>query len=91
MLFRDREDAARQLLAFLKQHRVTADLVLALPRGGVVLGKIVADGLGAPLDLVIPRKIGAPGNPEYAIAYVSRSCGSSAGNSFRSCPSGVAR
>lgn len=71
MLFRDREDAARQLLALLREGRVTADLVLALPRGGVVLGKIVAEGLGTPLDLVIPRKIGAPGNPEYAIGAVT--------------------
>ncbi len=71
MLFRDREDAARQLLALLREKRVAADLVLALPRGGVVLGQIVAEGLGVPLDLVIPRKIGAAGNPEYAIGAVT--------------------
>ncbi len=73
MPFRDRIDAAQQLLAELQRQKVTTDLVLALPRGGVVLGKIVADGLGAPLDLVIPRKIGAPGNPEYAIGAVTES------------------
>jgi predicted phosphoribosyltransferase len=45
--------------------------VLALPRGGVVLGVEVAESLGMPLDLVIPRKIGHPQQPEYAIAAVA--------------------
>lgn len=73
MLFRDRTDAAQKLLAELQRQQIAADVVLALPRGGVVLGKIIADGLGVPLDLVIPRKIGAQGNPEYAIGAVTES------------------
>jgi predicted phosphoribosyltransferase len=46
-------------------------VVYALPRGGVIIGKEVADSLEAPLDLVIVRKIGHPLNPEYAIAAIS--------------------
>ena len=45
--------------------------VLAIPRGGVVIAEPVADALGAPLDVVIPRKLGAPGNPELAIGAVA--------------------
>jgi len=47
-------------------------VVLAIPRGGVLVGKEVADALGAPLDLIITRKIGAPGNPELAIGAVTQ-------------------
>ncbi|MEK7073681.1 MAG: phosphoribosyltransferase family protein [Patescibacteria group bacterium] len=71
MLFRDRTDAAQKLLAELQRQQIAADVVLALPRGGVVLGKLIADGLGVPLDLVIPRKIGAQGDPEYAIGAIT--------------------
>lgn len=71
MRFRDRTDAGKQLANALAQYRGQAGVVLALPRGGVVLGVEVADGLGMPLDLVIPRKIGHPLQPEYAIAAVA--------------------
>ncbi len=47
-------------------------VVLAIPRGGVTVAKEIADALGAPLDLVITRKIGAPGDPELAIGAVSQ-------------------
>ncbi len=47
-------------------------VVLAIPRGGVPVAKEVASTLGAPLDLVITRKIGAPGNPEFAIGAVTQ-------------------
>ncbi len=47
-------------------------VVLAIPRGGVLIGKEIADALGAPLDLIITRKIGAPGNPELAIGAVTQ-------------------
>ncbi len=72
MTFRDREDAGRKLAAILWHHRGKPDtIVVALPRGGVVLGRIVADELGVPLDLVVPRKIAAPENDEYAIGAIT--------------------
>lgn len=69
MRFRDRKDAGRRLAEALKEELKGAEdvVVVALPRGGVVLGRVVADALGAPLRLVVPRKIGAPWNPEYAV------------------------
>jgi predicted phosphoribosyltransferase len=73
-LFRDRKEAGRLLaeaLSFLKAKKEDV-LVLAIPRGGVVVAKEVADALGAPLDLVITRKVGAPGNPELAIGAVTQ-------------------
>lgn len=72
MRFLDREDAGRRLaeaLDFVKGRRGL--LVLAVPRGGVVVGSVVARALKAPLDIVIARKIGAPGNPELAIGAVA--------------------
>ncbi|MBI4457957.1 phosphoribosyltransferase [Candidatus Uhrbacteria bacterium] len=72
MLFRDRQDAAVKLAEKLAKYRGKPDVtVVALPRGGVVLGRIVADALEAPLDLVVPRKIGAPENEEYAIGAIT--------------------
>jgi predicted phosphoribosyltransferase len=72
MPFADREDAGRQLAEALASHRRTKNVVIvALPRGGVVLGRVVADFLGAPLDLVVPRKIGASGNEEFAIGAIT--------------------
>ena len=46
-------------------------LVLGVPRGGVVVAAQVAARLGAPLDVVVPRKVGAPGNPELAVGAVA--------------------
>ncbi len=72
MLFYDRRDAGRQLadaLSFLKGRDDV--IVLAIPRGGVVVGYEVAKALGAPLDIIITRKIGAPGNPEFALGAVA--------------------
>ena len=68
--FRDREDAARQLLGALERFRGQRPLVLAIPRGAVHMGRIIADGLEGELDVVLVRKIGAPGNPELAIGAV---------------------
>ena len=70
-MFRDREDAARQLAAQLKGRVLHEPLVLAIPRGGVVTGAILARGLGAELDVVLSRKLRAPGQPELAIGAVS--------------------
>ncbi|RCU48455.1 phosphoribosyltransferase [Haloplanus salinus] len=69
--FADRTDAGERLAAELVDRGVDADLVLAIPRGGLPLGRVVADALDAPLDVVIASKIGAPGNPEYAIGAVA--------------------
>jgi len=71
-VFRDREDAGRALAAAL-HGRVdrTHALVLAIPRGGVIVATPVARALDAPLDVVIPHKLGAPRNPELAIGAVA--------------------
>lgn len=70
--FRDRVEAGRALADELVAMGVggTDAVVLAVPRGAVVLAAEVADRLGVPLDVVVVRKIGAPGNPEFAIAAV---------------------
>ncbi len=74
-VFRDRRDAAVSLAAKLeeiygKQFASEKPLVLAIPRGGVVTGDEIAIRLGADLDVVVSKKIGAPGNPELAIGAV---------------------
>lgn len=71
MVFKDRTQAGKQLGDALRNRGIKADVVLAIPRGGLPLGRAVADALGAPLDVVIAKKIGAPGNPEYAIGAVA--------------------
>ena len=70
MRFRDRVDAGKQIAKALKKYQNQDGVVYALPRGGVVLGVEVARALGMPLDLLIPRKIGHPLQPEYAICAV---------------------
>ena len=71
-MFRNREEAGRILADELSRYRndPTA-LILALPRGGVAVGYQLSLALQAPLDVFITRKIGAPGNPEYAIGAVA--------------------
>jgi predicted phosphoribosyltransferase len=71
MRFRDRREAGRKLLELVRKWEVRPDLVLAIPRGGVVVGYEVATGLNAGLDIVMVRKIGVPGNPELAAGAVS--------------------
>lgn len=70
-MFEDRSDAGERLAELLDGHDVEADLVLAIPRGGLPVGRVVADALGVPLDVVAARKIGAPGNPELGIGAVA--------------------
>jgi predicted phosphoribosyltransferase len=70
-MFRDREDAARQLAAKLQGRELHKPLVLAIPRGGVVTGVVLAQALGAELDVVLSRKLRAPGEPELAFGAVS--------------------
>ncbi len=71
MVFSDRVDAGKRLADKLSQYRSRDVVVLAIPRGGVVVGFEVAGDLGAPLSVIIPRKIGAPGNPELAVGAVT--------------------
>ncbi len=68
--FVDRADAGRQLAEALKTLRGRHPLVLAIPRGGVPIGRILADRLQGELDVVLVRKLGAPGYPEFAIGAV---------------------
>lgn len=70
-LFEDRRDAGRKLAAELEEYRRADGVILALPRGGAVVGFEVAAALQLPLDVFISRKIGAPGNPELAIGAVA--------------------
>jgi putative phosphoribosyl transferase len=69
--FPDRTEAGDQLGEALRERDVDVDIVLAIPRGGLPLGRAVADALDVPLDIVVASKIGAPGNPEYAIGAVA--------------------
>ena len=69
-IFEDRIDAGKKLAERLEEYRGPETIVLAIPRGGVVLGYEVAQSLGAPLDVIVPRKIGAPGQPELAIGAI---------------------
>jgi len=71
-MFNDRSDAGIQLASKLKEYKDQEGvLILALPRGGVVTGYEVSRYLNAPLDIIIVRKIGFPGQPELGIGAVS--------------------
>lgn len=70
--FRDRAEAGRKLAAALADYRGRPDLlVLALPRGGVPVAREIAHALGAPLDVLIVRKLGAPFQPELALGAIA--------------------
>ncbi len=69
-MFRNREEAGERLADALEGLDLTDPVVLALPRGGVPVALKVAERLHAPLDLVLVRKIGTPGNPELAAGAV---------------------
>ncbi|HYB93249.1 MAG TPA: phosphoribosyltransferase [archaeon] len=71
-MFEDRVEAGRKLAKELLKYRGQKIVVLAIPRGGVVVGYEVAKELNAPLDIIVPRKIGAPDNPELAIGAVTQ-------------------
>jgi putative phosphoribosyl transferase len=70
-LFANRIDAGKQLVPALKDLVEKDAIVLAIPRGGVVVGYEIAKALDLSLDVIIPRKIGAPGNPELAIGAMT--------------------
>ncbi|GAA3762932.1 putative phosphoribosyltransferase [Spinactinospora alkalitolerans] len=69
--FRDRRDAGEQLAERIAGLRLADPFVLALPRGGVPVAHVVATVLKAPLDVVVARKVGAPGNPEFGVGAVT--------------------
>lgn len=69
-MFRDREDAARRLAEALTKYRGQRPLILAIPRGAVPMGRIIARELDGELDVILVRKLRAPGNPEFAIGSV---------------------
>jgi predicted phosphoribosyltransferase len=71
-MFADRVDAGRQLAEELATYAgARATIVLGIPRGGVVVAAEVATALRLPLDIVVAAKVGAPGNPEFAIGAVT--------------------
>lgn len=70
-MFKNRQEAGGKLATKLQSYKATENLiVLAIPRGGVVVGRELANRLKTPLDIIITKKIGAPGNPELAIGAV---------------------
>lgn len=71
-MYKDRHDAGTKLAGALSRYAGRGDAtVIALPRGGVIVGRAVADALALPLDVVVTRKIGAPGHEEYAIGALT--------------------
>jgi predicted phosphoribosyltransferase len=70
LIFQDRAEAAKKLVEKLQWLRKEEPVILAIPRGGVVTGDVIATALGAKLDVVVPRKLGSPYNPELAIGAV---------------------
>ena len=71
MLFPDRHDAGKQLAQQLLQRQYKSPFVMALPRGGVVVGYEVAKALNAPLDVLVVRKLGVPDQPELAMGAIA--------------------
>lgn len=70
-VFKNRYDAAMKLAAKLEKYRGKDGIVLAVPRGGVPIGYIVAKELGLPMEIILSKKIGHPYNPEFAIGSVT--------------------
>lgn len=71
MLYKNRQDAGYQLAQKLKKYTNDKPVIIALPRGGVVLGYEVAKMLNAQLDVIVPRKIGAPFHPEFGVGAIA--------------------
>ena len=81
-MFDDRIDAGRRMAEALRDRLPSTTLVLGIPRGGVIVAAEVARALGLDLDIEVVRRIGAPGNPEYAVAAVDADGELIAGESF---------
>ena len=73
MLFADRQDAAEKLADALAHYKNSKPLILGIPRGAVPMACTIANRLGGDVDVVLVRKLRAPGNPEYAIGSVDES------------------
>jgi predicted phosphoribosyltransferase len=73
MPFLDRLDAARQLAARLHAYQGQHPLVLGIPRGAVPMARLIAEELGGDVDVVLVRKLRAPGNPEFAVGAIEES------------------
>lgn len=71
MIYKDREDAAFALIPKLEEYRNKDCVVMAIPRGAVPLGYVIARHFGFPMELLLTKKIGHPNNREYAIGAVS--------------------
>jgi len=71
VIFEDRAEAGERLASALSGYAGTEAVILAIPRGGVIVGELVALALGVPLDVVVPRKIGAPDNPELGLGAIA--------------------
>jgi predicted phosphoribosyltransferase len=70
--FKDRQEAGKELARALEEFKGKNVVVMGMPRGGVVVAREVAEALDAPLDIVVTRKIGAPGEPEFALGAVTQ-------------------
>lgn len=70
-MFTDRHEAGQALARRLPRLDPENTVILALPRGGLPVAEVIADALGAPLDIALVRKVGFPGQPEFAIAAVT--------------------
>jgi len=70
MPFKDRQQAGKLLAKKLQKYKGKDTIILAIPRGGLVIGFELAKALNAPLDILVTKKIGYPGDPEYAIGAV---------------------
>jgi putative phosphoribosyl transferase len=81
--FTDRVEAGERLAEALAGRVRPPLVVLAIPRGGVIVGACVADRLDVPMDVVVPRKVGAPGNPELAVGAVAEGVKALDGDAIR--------
>jgi predicted phosphoribosyltransferase len=73
MIFANRIAAARKLVEALSDYRAKNPLILAIPRGAVPMAKLIAQQLKGEMDVVLVRKLRAPGNPEFAIGSIDES------------------
>lgn len=70
MFFEDRTEAGKSLLSEIQKLSLKDSIVVALPRGGVIVGKEISQGLQIPLDILLVRKLGAPFNAELAVGAI---------------------